>query len=196
MDINKSELSYPLELDHNGLIGDQELVVLDWTWSSRKSPADRCTSDQKIKPLESWNHNLIVVVTESVLSNSCSALQSAAVLLLHCDELGISSFVVLCSNSSRRCDLTSFIHKLLYYKLKNWWLADEKSSTKFCSHYRKIVSTWTHIHIYIIHISEFIFPMTRISLFTFSLIHIFYFLIFLFVYIFCVHVNFFKISNL
>ncbi|KAL0656551.1 hypothetical protein Bca4012_077135 [Brassica carinata] len=49
------------------LIGDQELVVLDWMWSSGKSPADRCAPNRKIKPLKSWNQNSIVVVTTTVL---------------------------------------------------------------------------------------------------------------------------------
>ncbi|KAF2601105.1 hypothetical protein F2Q70_00026588 [Brassica cretica] len=33
-------------------------------------PADRCTTDRKIKPLESWNQNSIVVVTTELLWNS------------------------------------------------------------------------------------------------------------------------------
>ncbi|KAF3558877.1 hypothetical protein F2Q69_00014778 [Brassica cretica] len=46
------------------------LVALDWMWSSGKSPADRCTTDRKIKSLESWNQNSIVLVTTALLWNS------------------------------------------------------------------------------------------------------------------------------
>ncbi|KAF3580839.1 hypothetical protein DY000_02032312 [Brassica cretica] len=60
----------PTVIDHNCLIEDQELVALNWMWSSGKSPADRCTTDRKIKPLESWNQNSIVVVTTELLWNS------------------------------------------------------------------------------------------------------------------------------
>ncbi|KAF2582197.1 hypothetical protein F2Q68_00002718 [Brassica cretica] len=72
----QSELSYALELDHNCLIGDQELVVFDWMWSSGKSPAARCTSDQKMKPLESWNQNSIIVFNmELIIGMSIASLE-------------------------------------------------------------------------------------------------------------------------